>query len=158
MILLCKLFKIGVAKASQTTCKYLGSLGRCSPRKLWCSKITSEATIWYKMLYVCDSRQQQQKKKISIVLYIYILWGSNCKLHLALTHCTWQYSKLLCMFSQFSCMTQNHGCYNCCTSVVKEKKMPLLVLSWPSMCARSLCSKFSFLHRVCHDQNASLNW
>ena len=27
----------------------------------------------------------------------------------------------------------------------------------PSMCARILCSKLSFLHRVCHDQNAFLS-
>ena len=33
----------------------------------------------------------------------------------------------------------------------------LLVLNWPSMCARILCSKLSFLYKVCHDQRASLS-
>ena len=34
--------------------------------------------------------------------------------------------------------------------------VPLLALNWPSMCARILCSKLCFLHRVCHGQNSSL--
>ena len=38
-----------------------------------------------------------------------------------------------------------------------SNNIPLLVLNWPSMCARILCNKLSFLHRVCQDENASLS-
>ena len=38
-----------------------------------------------------------------------------------------------------------------------SNNIPLLVLNWPSMCARILCSKLSFLYKVCHDQRASLS-
>ena len=38
-----------------------------------------------------------------------------------------------------------------------SNNIPLLVLNWPSMCARILCSKLSFLYKVSHDQRASLS-
>ena len=38
-----------------------------------------------------------------------------------------------------------------------SNNIPLLTLNWPSMCARILCSKLSFLHRIYHVQNTSLS-
>ena len=35
--------------------------------------------------------------------------------------------------------------------------VPLLVLNWPSMCARLLCNKLSFLFRVCNGGSTSLS-
>ena len=34
--------------------------------------------------------------------------------------------------------------------------IPLLALNWPSMCARILCSKISYLHRICNDQDRTI--
>ena len=34
--------------------------------------------------------------------------------------------------------------------------IPLLALNWPSMCARILCSKISYLHRICNDQDQTI--
>ena len=34
--------------------------------------------------------------------------------------------------------------------------VPMLVLNWPSMCARVLCNKLSFLLRVCNGETTSL--
>ena len=38
-----------------------------------------------------------------------------------------------------------------------SNNIPLLALNWTSMCAKILCSKLSFLYKVCHDQRASLS-
>ena len=35
--------------------------------------------------------------------------------------------------------------------------VPLLVLTWPSMCARLLCDKLSFLFRICNGGSTSLS-
>ena len=35
--------------------------------------------------------------------------------------------------------------------------VPLLVLNWPSMCARILCNKLSFLFQVCNGESTSLS-
>ena len=35
--------------------------------------------------------------------------------------------------------------------------IPLLVLNWPTMCARLLCNKLSFLSRVCNGESTSLS-
>ena len=34
--------------------------------------------------------------------------------------------------------------------------IPLLALNWPTMCARILCSKISYLLRICNDQKSTL--
>ena len=38
-----------------------------------------------------------------------------------------------------------------------SKTVPLLVLNWPSICARILCNKLSFLFRVCNGESSSLS-
>ena len=34
--------------------------------------------------------------------------------------------------------------------------IPLLALNWPTMCARILCSKISYVLRICNDQESTL--
>ena len=40
---------------------------------------------------------------------------------------------------------------------ITTNNIPLLALRWPSMCARLLCNKLSFLHHICNGQSTSLS-